>query len=44
MKIRGFLILCKSYGFCDVVEEVIRLKRFEVVKDFISSVYMVYKY
>lgn len=44
MKIRGFLILCKSYGFGDVVEEIICLKRLEVVKDFISSVYMAYKY
>lgn len=44
MKIRGFLTPCKSYGFGDAAEEIIRLKRLEAAKDFISSVHMAYKY
>lgn len=41
---RGFLTPCKSYGFSDAAEELIRLKRLEAAKDFISSVHMAYKY
>lgn len=41
---RGFLTPCKSYGFGDAAEELIRLKRLEAAKDFISSVHMAYKY
>ncbi|XP_062590518.1 fatty acid synthase-like [Saccostrea cucullata] len=44
IKMKGFITPPKMYGFSDAAEELVRLKRREAAKDFVTSVKIGYKY